>query len=409
MNALSFTARRRPAVDTQAAARQLEALVRESAATGTARQALLLRLSALPRGLAQPHHLRLAHEALEPLGIADRARLFLLPNADAVMIWRGEAGALLATTRDRLRHLFADDNRALPMPERLAEHLDLPNDADALLAAIADSLAPPVARAANTKPRNPLDPATLAALERALAGAELSRFARRRAVCARQPGGGFQLVWEKRVFSLAELSETLAPDRDLKAAPWLFRRLTRTLDRRMMALLCAPDEMRDAGPFGLVLNVGSVLSPDFLRFDAALPSRLRGQVVLELHPADILADPAAFLFARDFARTRGYRLLLGGLTAELAGLFPLDGTSFDYFQLAWSPTLAAIDLAALGAIPGCLVLGGADSAAALQWGQANGVALYQGGRVQATRRQGAAIGEGFGASANPERSFPRRV
>ena len=57
---------------------------------------------------------------------------------------------------------------------------------------------------------------------------------------------------------------------DVQKDPWLFRRLTRTLDRRMLSLLASPGRIDVAyGPFALDLNVASLLSPEFLRFDAS--------------------------------------------------------------------------------------------------------------------------------------------
>jgi hypothetical protein len=358
------------------AARQLEALVHETVSSGAARQALLLRLSTLPRALAQPHHLRLAVEALEPLAAADRARLFLLPNHDAAIVWRGAAPAALAECRDRLRTLLAD---APPGhgADAITRHLALPDQADTLLDAIAASLLPAPAPIATT-PRAPLDLAALAALEAALARADLSRFARRRPVCALSPGAGLALAWEMRLFSLAELADTLAPDRDLKAAPWLFRRLTRTLDHRMMALLSAPQELHRAGPFGLALNIASLLSPAFLRFDAALPARLRGHVVIALRPDDLLADPPAFIFARGFAQARGYRLLLAGITTATAGAFPPEAIGIDHVQLAWQPGLATGSPALLGLPPARIVLAGTDTTAALDWARAQGIPWVSG-------------------------------
>ena len=118
------------------AARQLAALVHEAVSTGTTRQALLLRLSTLPRALAQPHHRRLAVEALAPLTTADRARLFVLPNQDAAIVWRGAAPGPLAESLERLHTLFA--GAATPHgTASLARHLGLPEEADILLAAAA--------------------------------------------------------------------------------------------------------------------------------------------------------------------------------------------------------------------------------------------------------------------------------
>ncbi len=356
------------------AARALDALVRETVATGIARQALLLRLSGLPRALAQPHHLRLAVEALEPLLAADRARLFQLPNNDAAVVWRGPAPTLLADSLARLDTLFSG---AFPQGGTLARHLGLPEEADLLLAAAAASLRPPPPPAPVVA-RLPLDPPALAALEEALSRADLSRFARRRAVCTLVPGRGLRRAWDTRQFSLSELAETLAPDRDLKAAPWLFRRLTRILDLRMMALLSAPQELDRAGPFALPLNVASILSPAFLRFDSALPARLRGQVVLALRPEDVLADPPAFLFARGFAQARGFRLLLSGLTATIAGAFPAEASGFDHLELAWDPALATTTPAALGLLPRTTVLSAVGSPAALDWARTHAIPLVTG-------------------------------
>ena len=363
------------------AARQLEALVHETLSTATARQALLLRLSTLPRALAQPHHLRLAVEALEPLTMADRARLFVLPNHDAAVIWRGTASAALADSLSRLRTLFAGAPASPAMPDfdpaPIARHLGLPEEADLLLAAITASRQP-AAAPHPLPPNTPLDPAALTALEAALTRADLSRFARRRPVCALIPGHGLKPAWESRRFSLTEIAETLAPDRDLTADPWLFRRLTRSLDRRMMALLTAPHELDGAGPFAVALNIASILSPAFLRFDAALPARLRGHVTIAVRPEDLLSDPPAFLFARDFTQARGYRILLAGIPPAIAGAFPPEATGINHVELAWRPELATTTLAMLSLPAANTVLAGVDTAAALDWARAQTIPYVTG-------------------------------
>lgn len=366
-----------PAAEEDAAA--LETLVRSAAETGIARTALLLRLSSLPRSLARPHHLRLSREALAPLTVADRARWFSLPNGDLALVWRGSSPALdgvLAT----LGRLFAGADSAPDMAE-LAEVMTLPDATDRLLAAIDDSRlphsAPPPAPAI---PGRDLDLPTLATLEAALARADMARFARRRPVCSWSEAG-FTLLWEHRLLSMAELAEALAPDHDLQAEPWLRRRLGRTLDRRLLALLAAPHELRDAAPFGLDLNVASLLGPDFLRFDAGLPPELRGQVTLTLDAADALADPAAFVFARDFAQSRQYRVILGGVAAGTLAVLPRAGFGVSLLRLAWSEALPTLDPDLLAGTADGLLLAGVDSKAALAWGRAAGIRLFQGAIV----------------------------
>jgi hypothetical protein len=372
----------------EAHAVRLRALVGECVTTGVPRRALLLRLSQLPEDLARPHHLRLARSALDPLTMADRARLFHLPNGDLVVVWRGEAAAALKTTLDSVLHLFADADE-LPDPGILVQPLTLPEQAGALLQAIDESLRPAPGLEGAAEPVLPLDLVTLGLLEGALAQADMSRFMRQRDICERVADGSFRLGWRERRLSAAEIASVLVPDRDVRREPWLFRRLTRTLDKRMLSLLAAPGELRQTGPFGIGLNVAAVLSAEFLRFDAALPASLRGRVVLGLMPADIMADPGAFQFARDFARARGYRLALHGVGAELLKLFRPDRLGLDFLQIRFSREL--MQSAALPD-PATIVLTRAHHVGALEWGQAAGITLFEGRAVMAAERVAARIG-----------------
>jgi hypothetical protein len=363
-------------------ARRLADLARESAAGIVGRRALLLRLSALPEDLARPHHRRLAHEALLPLIGADRARLFRLPNADMVVVWRGMAEAALQSCLATLRYLFADEPGQ--SSDALILLLELPGDAARLAAKAEASLLPRRAAPVRQPPRqSPLDPATLAALQAALAGASIDRFLRRQRIWEAGPDG-FVPRWERRGLSIDEIGETMVPGRDLRADPWLLRCLTRTLDQRLLSLLAAPGELRGATPFSLDLNVASLLGPDFLRFDAALPSALRGTIMVALRPPDILADPAAFLFGRDFVRARGYRLALAGIDAARLAVFPLAALGLDKLLLRWSPALA--EHTTILPDPDCIILCGTDDAAGLTWGRGKGIQLYEGRHIAPAMR-----------------------
>ena len=363
----------------------LVAVVHETSRTGVARRALLVRLSSLPEDRSRPHHLRLACDALTPLIGADRARLYQMPNTDIAVVWRGDAVGLLEPSVEALHHLFADETGAIPQSDGLTVLLDLPVDAPLLLHAATTSMMPAAPPPPPPKAAKPLDLTTLALLETALAQASVDRFTRRQQIC-QQTDEGFRLAWERRSLSVTELAETMVPDHDPRADPWLFRRLTRTLDRRMLSLLCKPDELHIAAPFSLNLNVACILAPEFLRFDSVLPALLRGKVVLNLGPEDILVDPAAFIFARDFAHARGYRLLLATDPSQLA-LLPLRRLGLDLLQLPWSPALTAPGIADLLPEPSTLVLAGADSIAALAWGRAHHIRLYQGSLVTAQTKR----------------------
>ena len=234
-----------------------------------------------------------------------------------------------------------------------------------------------------------LDLTTLGLLEGALAQADMSRFMRQRDICERMADGSFRLSWRERRLSAAEIASVLMPDRDVRREPWLFRRLTRTLDRRMLSLLGAPGELRSAGPFGIGLNVAAVLSAEFLRFDAALPAALaraggagpdagrhhgrsRGVPVCPRFRPRPRLPPAA---------ARGERRTPQGVPARPART--------DLLQLCFSREL--MQIAALPD-PASIVLARVHHVGALEWGQACGITLFEGRAVMAAERVAARIG-----------------
>lgn len=372
---------------------ELTTLVRDCSVSGVERRGLLLRIDLLPTRMAKPHHVRLALEALEPLSGADRARRHDLTDGRVAISWRGESAGLVQRVFDGLGHLLDDAPLAAPALPELARLFDLPKDGAALLAVATSpaerhgdaTAAPPnpqiVPPGANAATLPPLDLAAMEAIEAKLAIANVARFARRRTVCRVGPAR-FTAAWETRFLSIQELMSDLCPDRNVYAEPWLFRRLTRMLDRRMLALLAAPGELRGAGPFGLDLNVGGVLSPEFLKFDTALPSSLRGQTVLNLHPADVMGDLPSFRFATAFARARGYLVLLRAVTSPMLPVLDLAALELDFVELKWSPTLRGLDPDALQAGTARWLLARADEPDAVRWGRAAGIGIFQGDAVR---------------------------
>ncbi len=372
---------------------RLVTLVRDCQRAGIARQACMIRLSAQCHDHKLPLQVRLAREAVEPLTKADRAQLFDLPGRDMVLIWRGPADTALASARTAIEHLF-DDDRDASASSGLWTEFHLPEDTDRLLSAIAETLAPKKATPVPPAETNALNTHVLAAMETALVRADVAPFARRRDICRRLPDGTFQRCWEKRFLSVEEITQSLAPGHAARFDPWLFQRLTRTLDRRMLVLLSSAGEMRDAGPFAINLNVASILAPEFLRLDESLPGHLRGHVVLDLAPADILSDPAAFVFARDFARSRGYRLMLRNVTADLLAVFQLGRIGLDLMELRWSDTLGRIDRDMVLTDARNIVLSHADTPDAIAWGLAHDIPLYQGAMALPDRSRAARLAAG---------------
>lgn len=347
-------------------------LLREAIAAGAPREALHLRIGELAPFLRRPHRRRMVQEALDALRGGARVRLFALPNADLVAVAPPAGAERLREAEAALRTLLAAED-APPAVSRLR----LPGEAAALFAAVEAALvpAPPPADAATRAADFTSE--DLAAMERGLAGADLSGFLRQRPVCRLPPGGGEpETAWREWRVALPEVFAALAPSADPAASPWLLRRLRRLLDRRLLAALARPDTAPGLGTAFLTLALASLATPEFARFAEALGPAGRPAVTIGLAAGDILADPAGFAAARDACRSRGFRTALADADADALRLLPPDRLALDLVCLRWSPGLPAAAVAPLPA--GRAALLGADTAAAIGWGWENGIALFEG-------------------------------
>ena len=363
----------------------LEALsesVRNTMDAGVARHAMLLRTERLPSALSRAEQLKHARAALDPLTKADRARWHDLPSGRIVISWKGDQARLVTQAIDGLTSLLNNfPLNAPPLPD-LFDLFTLPESGDALLKAAVTGLSVEAADVVTAPGRShrqqaqlqALEPAELDRLEQSLAGTDMSRFARRRPV-SHYDGQTAKLAWEERTLSIPELIDTVAPGRDARSDVWLFRRLTRVLDRRMLSILSDPKELNGAGPFSLTLNVASVLGAEFLRFDAALPAALRSRIAISFLPADIASDAGAFAFARNFARGRSYRVCMRAVSATLLPALDLVALDLDFIQMIWSP-----EFSELTTLPNSgrakWIVGQPCTPEAIAWGVERGITLF---------------------------------
>ncbi len=371
------------------------------------RRAVHIRLSKLRPYNRRAHHLRIAISAFDPLVRAYDAAVFCLFNNDLVVICNGADVADMDHVVLHLRYLFAED--PLIKKEETGDiefctWFDLENDyadlrdlAQRMVSARAqreqDRKETPKPGSKNPVARNqeaaktPLDPPSLAAIEKVIAQADLSTIIRHQPICAvvrdRKPVPAFNEIYT----SIAMLCETLMPEIDVQANPWLFRDLTQHLDRRMISYLARNGETTRGQPFSVNLNVSTLLSPEFLDFDERLNKSTRGGIVIELQLFDVYADLGSFQFARDFLRHRGYKFCLDAITHMSLPLIDREELGFDLVKLLWNDDLAdqlsgprgrTLRLAAEKVGPERLILAHCDSEQALEVGESLGITLYQG-------------------------------
>ncbi len=366
------------------------------------RRAVHIRLSKLRPYNRRKHHMRIAASTFDPLVRDYDGALFRLFNNDLVLICNGVDVADMDHAVLHLRYLFAEDpfiKNGEAGNIEFCTWFDLEDDYAGLLDLAQRMVS---ARAQREQDQNetpnpiaekdeaektPLDPPNLAAIEEAIAQADLSTIIRRQPICAvardHKPEPAFYEIFT----SIKLLCEMLMPHIDVQANPWLFRDLTQHLDRRMISYLAQNGETTRGQPFSVNLNVSTLLSPEFLDFDEQLNKGTRGGIVIELQLFDIYADLGNFLFARDFLHERGYKFCLDATTHMSLPLIDRAELGFDLIKLLWNNDLAdqlngprgrSLRLAAEKAGPERLILAHCDSEQALEVGESLGITLYQG-------------------------------
>ncbi len=370
------------------------------------RRAVHIHLSGLRPFNRRQHHIRTAANSFEILIKALEGQLFVLRSSDLVFIYKGETQPQVETAVQQVRFLFSDD----PLLEEetdgrsFATWYDVEADFDEILHLaqgwVDAEQGPPgegrkrpdarTALRARQDQGDPLTPDVLGRVEVALERADLSNLVRRQSVCRVDKHMVPEAVFSELFISIRDLRETLLPGVNLLSNRWLFQHLTETLDKRMLVMLSRNDAITVSGEISFNLNVSTLLSPEFTAFDDNMTAGRRGVMIIELQEMDIFSDLSAYLFAREFAHEKGYRICLDGLTHHTMSLIDRERLGADLVKLSWHPEMvdageemheeirAMVGLAGDSRVVLCRV----DNREAVDFGQSMGIRMFQGRYVE---------------------------
>jgi hypothetical protein len=363
------------------------------------KRAVVMHLSRLRPDNRGARQIGIAADTFEALVKQFDGQMFVLQQGDIVFISRQEAAAAIDGAVMKVRYLFGDDPLAAQIGESddgFVTWHDLGADFKPFRTFVEDLHRDEETRRkrlealAGTAPapeRQPLDPTALGELINAIVRADLSNLLRRQSVCTIVPGEVPKPLFRELYVSIADLRDAIMPRRDILSDRWLFQYLTQTLDKRVLALLRKADDTALSHSYSLNLNVSTLLSPDFLAFDASLKSGARGSIVIEIEKLEIFADLGAYLFAREFVRERGYRLCLDNVTRLTLPFIDRARLGLDLLKLFWNPDMAESDSTERGrefmtAIERVgksrIILARCDSEQAIEFGHRAGLKLFQG-------------------------------
>lgn len=369
------------------------------------RRAVHIHLSELQSVNRREHHMRIAVSTFEGLVKMLQAQVFTLANSDLMVVYKAQAQDEVESAIVKLRFLFSDDpliiNDAQGRKGTFCTWYDLEREYDVLVSLAQKMLQEEQDRRRAEQERNarqnrqqepskgsPFTPDLLARVEAGLAQADLANLMRRQAVCAVVGQAPPQPVFHELFISIADLRQTLMPSVNMNSSPWLFQQLTETLDRRVLSLLNKHDDRTLEGDISINLNVSTILSPEFMVFDDNVKAGMRGTIVLELQKVDIFADLGAYLFARDFAHDRGYRICVDGLSYSMLPFVDRERLGADLIKLIWDTSLTEEKdkktdaLRRIGVTR--IILARCDTPSAIEYGHSVGITLFQGRHVEQT-------------------------
>jgi EAL domain-containing protein (putative c-di-GMP-specific phosphodiesterase class I) len=375
-------------------------------------RALVMHMSRLQSDNRSTYRIRMATNVFEVLVKEVPGDVFRLNGGDLVFVFRSVNPAMVHDAVMKVRSLFADDPFASSLEDGHGTGFATWYDLEIEYRTFAESVEQAYAREAQRQragggafaqaqpARLPMEPQVLADLVAAVERADLTNMMRRQAICTIADGAAPRPILHETYVSIDDLRDTIMPGRDIASDRWLFKYLTQALDRRMLAQLRREQAAAPVQSLSINLNVSTVLSPEFLGFDANLRSTARGSIVIEIEKLEIFADLGAYVFARDFLHVRGYRVCLDGVTALTLSHVDRERLGLDLLKVFWSAELfdprrverldefrAALERAGKAHV----ILARCDTADAVAFGQSMGLRLFQGRHVDELLRN--AMGE----------------
>ena len=236
-----------------------------------------------------------------------------------------------------------------------------------------------------------MTPKNLNTIEKTLSRADLSSMLRRQQICSLVGNTAMPvMLFEEIYVSIEEIRNSIMPDISIDRGNWLFRHLTEILDRRMLGIISRHDDGSYFKNFSININVSSILSGEFTRFDDSISPMARGTVVLEIDAVDIFKDIDFYISARNYVKGRGYKICIDGVTDRLLPFVNREKMGADLIKIPWHDSYSSKSFDSFAIKqnnPEKVVLCHVDNENALDIGRELGIVLFQGHYIDRMKNQ----------------------
>lgn len=264
---------------------------------------------------------------------------------------------------------------------------------------------------ATTETKPPITLEEMGKLERSMGMFDLSPFLFNQAIVNLTDEDADEKEYYELYISIKLLQERLCPDHDLTANKWLFNYFTGNLDHSVLRALTHGMSFMRGRRIGININLATVISTGFIKFDESLPLEFRGNVVLEINKGDLMENLHLFNEVAEFARDKQYKLALDGLNPFWVVNLDIEYLGVDYAKIYWTGDMEEIEAnfrrVFLERIQeqerSRFILCRCDTVGALMFAQEAGIQLIQGRAVDNILRKGVSVRDAVQAAAGINR------
>ena len=366
--------------------------------------AIQFHLSRITRNYRGRKHLRIAASMLRELMDPLPRPPFILRNGDIVLISKDIDQKKVADSIEMLRYLLGGEPlvRMAGGIAALFTTYNLETDHSQLLANVRH-LSESQARADKARGLAAArQPAKGAALHSARVGElmdrlgqlELANMVRQQTVWTIPPEEPPQPLFDELYISVDGLREAIGLGQEIADDPQLFQLITRAFDKYMLSTLLR-DRAAGKRPISINMNLKTLLSQEFFRFEHQRPLGWYGQIILEVQFADIWSDLPAFFSITQAMKQTGFSCCIDGVTHPVLPLVNFDRFEADFIKVIWDDALLQLDETSLRdvcrAFNACgrerVILTRCGRQEALQFGHAANIRMFQGWYIDRIGRE----------------------
>ncbi|MBI2242244.1 MAG: EAL domain-containing protein [Magnetospirillum gryphiswaldense] len=139
--------------------------------------------------------------------------------------------------------------------------------------------------------------------------------------------------------SVKQIEDNFLPDISLTGSPWLFQALKEDLDRATLRTMAREIPEYRHKAFSVNLTLATASSRDFIQFYEALPGRLSGRIVIEVHKTDVLQHMNLYRQVRQQTQNMGLKLCIDGVDWRDFQMLNLGRMTPDFVKINWCDSL----------------------------------------------------------------------